>query len=244
MTVAERLLKLGANLLAADPHLESRTCSRGHHVWSSARRRISAAADLILVLTDHDALDWNAVERHAPRVLDTRRRVSSGLPTDSDGVPVAGFRVMSAYASGSTGASPFSPLATDTRPTVTVIMPIRNEGAFIARSLAAVLGQDYPAELLQVLVADGMSDDYTREIVGEPHTRIRRTPSRSSTTRGASAHQLQRRARPGPGGGHRPRRRTHDHRTRLRVPVRCALAASGADNVGGRMDAEGQRPGR
>jgi len=29
------------------------------------------------VLTDHDALDWDAVERYAPRVLDTRRRLRS-----------------------------------------------------------------------------------------------------------------------------------------------------------------------
>ena len=34
---------------------------------------------------------------------------------------------------------------------VTVIMPIRNEAAFIARSLGAVLDQDYPADRMQVL---------------------------------------------------------------------------------------------
>ena len=50
-------------------------------------------------------------------------------------------------------------------PSVTVIMPIRNEAAFIERSLGAVLAQDYPADLLEVLVVDGMSDDGTRDIV-------------------------------------------------------------------------------
>jgi succinoglycan biosynthesis protein ExoA len=50
-------------------------------------------------------------------------------------------------------------------PRVTVIMPIRNEKAFIARSLGAVLGQDYPAERMQVIVADGMSDDGTRDVI-------------------------------------------------------------------------------
>jgi succinoglycan biosynthesis protein ExoA len=49
--------------------------------------------------------------------------------------------------------------------TVTVIMPIRNEAPFIERSLGAVLAQDYPADRLEVLVVDGMSDDGTREIV-------------------------------------------------------------------------------
>jgi glycosyltransferase involved in cell wall biosynthesis len=50
-------------------------------------------------------------------------------------------------------------------PFVSVIMPIRNESGFIARSLGAVLAQDYPADRLEVLVADGMSDDDTRAIV-------------------------------------------------------------------------------
>ena len=39
--------------------------------------------------------------------------------------------------------------------TVSVIMPVRNEGAFMAHSLGAVLEQDYPPDLMQVLVADG-----------------------------------------------------------------------------------------
>lgn len=50
-------------------------------------------------------------------------------------------------------------------PLVSVIMPVRNERAFIGRSLGAVLAQDYPAQSLEVLVVDGMSDDGTRDIV-------------------------------------------------------------------------------
>lgn len=50
-------------------------------------------------------------------------------------------------------------------PIVTVIMPIRNEAAFIERSLGAVIAQDYPLNRLEVLVVDGMSDDGTRAIV-------------------------------------------------------------------------------
>jgi glycosyltransferase involved in cell wall biosynthesis len=48
---------------------------------------------------------------------------------------------------------------------ITVIMPIRNEAAYIKRSLGAVLAQDYPAEQMEILVVDGMSDDGTREYV-------------------------------------------------------------------------------
>lgn len=46
-------------------------------------------------------------------------------------------------------------------PFVSVMMPIRNEEAFIERSLGAVLSQDYPPERIEVLIADGMSDDRT-----------------------------------------------------------------------------------
>jgi glycosyltransferase involved in cell wall biosynthesis len=50
-------------------------------------------------------------------------------------------------------------------PLVTVIMPVRNEAAFIGRSLGAVLAQDYGLDRLEVIVADGMSTDGTREAV-------------------------------------------------------------------------------
>lgn len=50
-------------------------------------------------------------------------------------------------------------------PFVSVVMPVRNEAGFIERSLGSVLGQDYPADRMEVIVADGMSDDGTRELV-------------------------------------------------------------------------------
>jgi len=52
-------------------------------------------------------------------------------------------------------------------PLISVIMPVRNEQQAIRRSLAAVLAQDYPYDRLEVLVADGRSEDDTRHIVGE-----------------------------------------------------------------------------
>lgn len=50
-------------------------------------------------------------------------------------------------------------------PFVTVVMPVRNEANYIVRSLTSVMEQDYPAERMEVIVADGMSNDSTREIV-------------------------------------------------------------------------------
>jgi glycosyltransferase involved in cell wall biosynthesis len=52
-------------------------------------------------------------------------------------------------------------------PFVTVIMPIRNESEFIQHSLGAVLAQEYPADRLEILVVDGMSNDGTRGLVRE-----------------------------------------------------------------------------
>ena len=57
-------------------------------------------------------------------------------------------------------------------PLVSVIMPVRNEAAYIERSLGAVLGQEYPAERLEILVVDGMSDDGTREAVPVSYTHL------------------------------------------------------------------------
>ncbi|MEM6325508.1 MAG: glycosyltransferase family 2 protein [Bacteroidota bacterium] len=51
--------------------------------------------------------------------------------------------------------------------TVSLILPIRNEAAYIQNGLEAVLGQDYPSDKVEVIVVDGMSDDATREIVCE-----------------------------------------------------------------------------
>jgi succinoglycan biosynthesis protein ExoA len=44
-------------------------------------------------------------------------------------------------------------------------MPVRNERSYIERSLRAVIGQDYPPELLEIIVADGMSTDGTHELL-------------------------------------------------------------------------------
>ncbi len=50
-------------------------------------------------------------------------------------------------------------------PFITVVMPVRNEARFIADTLGQLLSQDYPKDRFEILVADGMSDDGTRDIV-------------------------------------------------------------------------------
>ena len=56
-------------------------------------------------------------------------------------------------------------LAGKSYPFVSVLMPIRNEAEFIAASLGAVLTQDYPRDRMEVLISDGMSTDTTREVI-------------------------------------------------------------------------------
>lgn len=52
-------------------------------------------------------------------------------------------------------------------PMLSVVIPCWNEAGFVAAFLDSVLANDYPADRLEILLVDGMSDDGTREIVAE-----------------------------------------------------------------------------
>jgi len=54
-------------------------------------------------------------------------------------------------------------------PFVSILIPIRNEAHYIEKCLEAVLKQDYPAEQIEILIADGMSDDGTRDLLKANH---------------------------------------------------------------------------
>ncbi|GLY08581.1 MULTISPECIES: glycosyltransferase family 2 protein [Actinoplanes] len=49
-------------------------------------------------------------------------------------------------------------------PFLSVVIPCWNEARFVDTFLTSVLGNDYPAERMEVLLVDGMSDDGTRDI--------------------------------------------------------------------------------
>jgi len=75
MVVAERLLALGADVRAADPHVvEAHVSEQVVRVDCTADE--VAAADLVLLVTDHDGFDYDMVLREAQAVLDTRHRLS------------------------------------------------------------------------------------------------------------------------------------------------------------------------
>jgi succinoglycan biosynthesis protein ExoA len=55
--------------------------------------------------------------------------------------------------------------ASEARPTVSVVIPCRNERGTIGGLLDALRSQTFPSESIELLVVDGMSSDGTREIV-------------------------------------------------------------------------------
>src|SRR4030095_485495 len=66
---------------------------------------------------------------------------------------------------------------------VTIAMPSYNEEHYIEACIASVQAQDYPPELIEILVADGRSTDRTREILArlstaDPRIRMVDNPAR------------------------------------------------------------------
>lgn len=52
-------------------------------------------------------------------------------------------------------------------PSVSVVLPVRNEAGHIAACLDSILADSYPRERMEVLVVDGASTDATREIIAD-----------------------------------------------------------------------------
>jgi UDP-N-acetyl-D-glucosamine dehydrogenase len=74
--VAQLLGAMGADLRAVDPHVVEGTVVDGLVTRVEFTPGELADADVVLLLTDHDAFDYDLVVQHAPFVFDCRRRVS------------------------------------------------------------------------------------------------------------------------------------------------------------------------
>ncbi len=118
-------------------------------------------------------------------------------------------------------------------PFLSVIIPCWNEARFIAGFLDSVLGNTYPADRMEILLADGYSDDGTREVV------------RRYATRDPRVHLIDNPGHSKPAGLNRAVRRARGE-VIIRLDVhaeyppdyleRCVrglLDHPGADNVGG-----------
>src|SRR5687767_10577494 len=124
---------------------------------------------------------------------------------------------------------------------VTIAMPSFNEEHYIEACIASVQAQDYPAELIEILVADGRSTDKTREILdrlsaADPRVRMIDNPARLQAA----------------GLGLLVKEATGDIIVRMDVHAeyapdyvrRCVetLERTGADNVGGAQRAKARTP--
>jgi UDP-N-acetyl-D-glucosamine dehydrogenase len=74
LDVARRLADRGALLTAVDPLIDPAHVPSFVQVVPLSAERVEEA-DLVLVLTDHDVLDWTLLERSPDRILDTRNRI-------------------------------------------------------------------------------------------------------------------------------------------------------------------------
>jgi glycosyltransferase involved in cell wall biosynthesis len=128
-------------------------------------------------------------------------------------------------------------------PLISIIMPVRNEAAFIARSLDVLFAQDYPTELMEFLIGDGMSSDNTRSIIAHftdlhPEVKIQILDNPSQIV--PTAMNLALRRAKGD-----IIIRVDGHTIIAPDYVRqCveALQRTNADNVGGKMNAIGKNP--
>ncbi|MBA3575724.1 MAG: nucleotide sugar dehydrogenase, partial [Pseudonocardiales bacterium] len=62
-------------VVAVDPLVDDAGIPTAVSLVDCDRRQL-AAADLIIVLTDHDAIDWLLVDEYAEHALDTRNRLT------------------------------------------------------------------------------------------------------------------------------------------------------------------------
>jgi succinoglycan biosynthesis protein ExoA len=126
-------------------------------------------------------------------------------------------------------------------PLVTIAVPCLDEARFIERCVRDALAQDYPADRLEVVVADGGSRDGTRELLAalarsEPRLRVIDNPGRIQAR---GMNEILRVAR----GGVIARFDAHSEFAPDYVSQCVAeLKRTGADNVGGAARARAVTP--
>ncbi|GAA2882483.1 nucleotide sugar dehydrogenase [Streptosporangium fragile] len=71
--VVRALYKLGADVCAADPHVDGLMLPEGIAIVEPTAKEL-AAADAVVVLTDHDVFDYELIQETSAFVFDTRNR--------------------------------------------------------------------------------------------------------------------------------------------------------------------------
>jgi UDP-N-acetyl-D-glucosamine dehydrogenase len=78
LRVRELLLKLGADVDVVDTHVEPHRCPPGVEPVPLSEDRLRRA-DIVILLSDHDDVDYALVERFATCLIDTRHRLTGRL---------------------------------------------------------------------------------------------------------------------------------------------------------------------
>ena len=73
--VVAELLRLGAEVTVVDPLIQARDLGEGPELVGDLAAAALEDADLVIVVTDHDAFDFDEVARRSRLVLDTRNRL-------------------------------------------------------------------------------------------------------------------------------------------------------------------------
>jgi UDP-N-acetyl-D-glucosamine dehydrogenase len=73
--VTDLLLGLGAEVRACDPHVDPEVLGNAVPIVELSAEELRTA-DVVVVLTEHDAFDWDLVQSEASLIFDTRRRLS------------------------------------------------------------------------------------------------------------------------------------------------------------------------
>ncbi|MCA1601950.1 MAG: nucleotide sugar dehydrogenase, partial [Acidobacteria bacterium] len=74
IAIADSLTKLGAHVQAIDPLIDPEQVPIGVELILGTAEQFRAA-DLVMVLTDHDKVEWSLLELDPHKVFDTRRRL-------------------------------------------------------------------------------------------------------------------------------------------------------------------------
>lgn len=74
--ISQLLIDMGAKVRAADPHVVESIDVDARLVRVEPTRKEIAAADVVVLITDHDSFDYQLIAEHASFVLDCRNRLS------------------------------------------------------------------------------------------------------------------------------------------------------------------------
>ncbi|MCP5364639.1 MAG: nucleotide sugar dehydrogenase [Hyphomicrobiales bacterium] len=83
LAIIQRLEARGAHVVFHDPHVPVIPKTREHSRLAGRESQPLTAktvtgTDMVLIITDHDSIDWDMIATYAPLIVDTRHRITTG----------------------------------------------------------------------------------------------------------------------------------------------------------------------